>query len=530
MSAPADTRAEGTPERAPLVLAALILVATVANLNLSVANVALPSIARAFDASQTELDLVAVAYSLGLAASVLYLGAVGDRYGRKRMLLLGVTFSIPACLIAAYAPNINVLIAGRLLGGLSAGMAYPTTLALITALWSGPPRTKSIALWSGIGGSMNALGPMVGGALLIWFSWRSVFLLTLPLAVGALVLAVKAIPKHVNENSDPVDHLGGVLSAVLVASLVLAINFATVPNEGVVAAVLAGIALVAGGLFFLRQRRVKDPLFDLKYAARPTFWVAATAGMVVFGSLMGAMFVGQQFMQNVLGYSTFEAGMAILPGAVMMVLIAPRSATLVEARGSRFTLLVGYLLCFVGFLAMLVLWGDHIPYWKIGLPFALIGSGIGFAGTPASHSLTGSVPVHRVGMASGTADLQRDLGGAIMQSILGAILTAGYATSFAKQIAASPQASSVSNSVTDQMEKSYAGAAQIAKAYPQYSDQIVAAAKQSFVDGQHWAYSVGVIAIGIGGLTVWKFFPNQEDEARLMAEYVSTDAVARPSV
>ena len=178
---------------------------------------------------------------------------------------------------------------------------------------------------------------------------------------------------------------------------------------------------------------------------------------------------------------------------------------------------------------MLVLWGDHIPYWKIGLPFALIGAGIGFAGTPASHSLTGSVPVHRVGMASGTADLQRDLGGAIMQSILGAILTAGYATSFANQIAASPQASSVSNSVTDQMEKSYAGAAQIAKAYPQYSDQIVAAAKQSFVDGQQWAYSVGVIAIGIGGLTVWKFFPNQEDEARLMAEYVSADAVAGPA-
>src|SRR6476660_3827554 len=154
------------PARANLVLIALILVAAVANLNLAVANVALPDIGKAFDASQTSLDLIAVGYSLGLAASVLYLGAIGDRYGRKLMLILGVTLSVPACLLAAFAPNEQVLIAARLLGGLSAGMAYPTTLALITALWSGGQRTKSIALWSAIGGGISALGPLIAGALL----------------------------------------------------------------------------------------------------------------------------------------------------------------------------------------------------------------------------------------------------------------------------------------------------------------------------------------------------------------------------
>src|SRR3979409_2017366 len=134
------------PERAGLVLVALILVAAVANLNLAVANVALPDIGRAFDSSQTALNLVAVGYSLGLAASVLYLGAVGDRYGRKMLLGLGVLLSIPACLLAAFAPSDGVLVVARLVGGLSAGMAFPTTLALITALWSGPARTRSIAL------------------------------------------------------------------------------------------------------------------------------------------------------------------------------------------------------------------------------------------------------------------------------------------------------------------------------------------------------------------------------------------------
>src|SRR6187402_2521091 len=131
------TGAQGAPDRGGVVLLALILVAAVANLNLAVANVALPSIGAAFDASQTTLNLIAVGYSLGLAASVLYFGALGDRYGRKMMLVLGMVLSIPACLLAAWAPSDEVLFLARVLGGLSAGMAYPTTLALITALWAG---------------------------------------------------------------------------------------------------------------------------------------------------------------------------------------------------------------------------------------------------------------------------------------------------------------------------------------------------------------------------------------------------------
>ena len=168
------------PERGGLVLLALILVAAVANLNLAVANVALPSIGAAFDSSQTALDLIAVGYSLGLAASVLYLGALGDRHGRKLMLIVGTALAIPASLLAAYAPTDTVLFVARLLGGLAAGMAYPTTLALITALWSGPARTKSIALWSALGGAISALGPLLSGLLLEHFWWGSVFLLTLP--------------------------------------------------------------------------------------------------------------------------------------------------------------------------------------------------------------------------------------------------------------------------------------------------------------------------------------------------------------
>src|SRR6188768_2108726 len=200
--------AGGAPKNAKIVLGSLILVAAVANLNLSVANVALPSIGKSFDSSQTMLDLIAVGYSLGLAASVLWFGALGDRYGRKLMIVLGMTLAIPSSLVAGFAPSDTVLLGARIVGGLSAGLAYPTTLALITALWSGPGRTKSIALWSGLGGAISALGPLASGALLTKYEWGSVFVITLPLAVVALYMAWRYVPAHVNETTDPVDNLG----------------------------------------------------------------------------------------------------------------------------------------------------------------------------------------------------------------------------------------------------------------------------------------------------------------------------------
>jgi len=374
------------PERPGLVLATLVMVASVANLNLSVANVALPEIGRAFDASQVGLDLIAVGYSLGLAASVLWFGALGDRYGRKMLLVAGLVLSVPACVVAAYAPNEQVLFLARFVG-----------------------------------------------------------------------------------------NLGGLLSVVLVAGVILAINFAPVPDKGALVLGLALVGVAAGIAFVIRQRRAPNPLYDLRVAARRTFWVAAVAGIVIFGSLMGAMYVGQQFLQNVLGYDTMEAGAAILPAAVVMVLVAPRSAQLVESHGSRVTMLTGYVFVLLGFLTMLVLWREGVSYWAVGLGYAFVGAGVGFAGTPASHSLTGSVPITRVGMASGTADLQRDLGGAVMQSIFGALLTAGYATAMTKAISSSGQ--SVTGATQNQLVMSFSSAVDTAQGFPKSAtDAIVGAA------------------------------------------------------
>ena len=517
---------DGSPSRSGIVLGTLILVATVANLNLSVANVALPDIGRHFDASQTALNLVAVGFSVGLAGSVLWLGAIGDSRGRKTMLLIGTALAVPASLAAAWAPSVGFLIIARIIGGLAAGMAFPTTLSLITALWAGAPRTRSIALWSAVGGAMAALGPLAAGAALVHFWWGSVFLITVPLAIVALVSAYVLLPAHVGESREEVDNLGGLLSVVAVVGVVLGINFAPEAGMGTQALIAGIIGVAAVGAFVLRQRHAPVPLYDLTVAARRTFWVAAVAGILVFGSLMGAIFVGQQFLQNVLGYSTWTAGLSALPAAVVMVLVAPHSATLVEKFGSRFTLLCGYVCLFIGFLTMLFIWDSTTSFWMIAFGYAWLGAGVALAGTPASRSLTSAVPVRRAGMASATADLQRDLGGAIMQSIFGALLTAGYVSAFDSKISSAEAASTqqVSQQVSGALTKSFASAEATASRFPQYASQITEAARESFVSGQKWAFLSGMVAMALGALLVWFGFPRGERETEMIAGYQREDA------
>ena len=265
--------------------------------------------------------------------------------------------------------------------------------------------------------------------------------------------------------------------------------------------------------------------------------MAAVAGIIVFGSLMGAMFIGQQFLQDVLGYSTVNAGLAILPAAIFMILVAPRSAKLVEAHGARFTLLLGYVFVLLGFVTMLLLWNEGIPYWMVGVGYSFVGIGVGLAGTPASRSLTSSVPVTRAGMASGTADLQRDLGGAIMQSIFGALLAAGYAAAMTTTIYRQRRQQPDSRTVTNELTMSYAGAQAMAAAYPQYAEQITAAAKTAFLAGDQYAYIAGILAVLIGAVLVFFLFPKRDHERELLLAYhqqdmgAKTDTVAaRPAV
>lgn len=510
----------GAPQRGGLLLATLILAAAVANMNLSVANVALPTIGRDLGASQVALNMVAVGFTLGLAASVLYLGAVADRYGRRLMLLGGLALSIPAAIAAGFAPSVEVLAIARVVGGIAAGMAFPTTLSIVVHEFRGPAQTRAIALWTGIGCGASALGPAFAGYLLEEHSWGSAFLLTVPIAAVALVLTIAVVPRSLGEDEHPVDHLGGVLSVVAVGVLTLGLHFASITGEGAI-----GVAMIAGSaaafaVFAWRQRRAPNPLFDLDVAARPMFWVAALAGTIVFGSLVGSMYVGQQYVQNVLGYSTFEAGCAAIPASIAMVLASPLAARSIERRGSRWTMAVGILGVLIG-VALMFTWREGASYLPVGAAFAVIGLGIGFAGTPASRSIMAAVPAHRAGMGSGTTDLQRDLGAAIMQSLLAVFLTRTYTSSVDRQLAGLPaeERDRIGDQTAALLRESFGGAEQLAASFPAHADAIIRGARDAFIDGSAAAIAAALVAIALGLVVTVVWFPRREQELADEADY-----------
>lgn len=503
-----------SPPHAAIALLTLILGAFVANINLSIANVALPDIGRDLGATTVQQTMVASMFTMGLASSVLYLGAIGDRYGRRKLLLMGALLTIPAGIASAYAPTIDFLILARFVAGLAAGLMFPTTLSLVSALWRGPAQTRAIALWSGIGGGAAALGGVIGGAMLEVFWWGSVFLFALPLAVVVIVLALKYLPSRAGEEDVPVDNLGGVLSVIAVACLILGIQ--TLPNGfSTSMAALFGVAAIAMALFIWRQKRAPRPLVDLDAASVPSFWVAAVAGTITFGSLMGALFLGQQFTQNVLGYDTLKAALVTLPMSIVLIVVSPFAAKMVASRGSRLTLAVGLVAVALGFVVMVLTWHAGASEAVVLLAYAIVGAGVGICATPAAHALMASLPVSRAGMGSAFTDLTRDFGGAIMQAVMGTVLAVVYANYFQNAFASLPpqESANLSDAAAEQIVSSYQGAEQVAASYPQASaDRLIAAANEAFTEGKSVAYLIALVLTLLAlVLVLWKY-PRRDAE------------------
>lgn len=503
------------PPRAGGVLAALLFAAVVCNINTVVAGIAIPTIGQRFDASQTQLNLVALATGLGLSVSVLYLGAVADRYGRKQMLLLGLASTIAAGVLSSFSWSVETLIAAQVLVGIAGGMAFPTTLSLITALWAeGPGRTGVIAFWSSVSSMATIAGAILAGAILVIASWQWVFVLSLPIAAVAFVLVLVFVPSHVEESSEPVDHLGGLLSALALGALVLGVSFVFAPGGGAGGGVLLAAAALLFALFGWRQARASSPLFDLGVARQRLFWLPAVGGLIAVGTLGGAMFVGEQFMQSVMDYNPLEAGLSVVPAVVSLLLAAPLSAKAVGRLGTRSTMLIGYGFLLIALVSMLF-WREHTPYALIGFGFFVIGLGVTFVMTASRRALTCSTPVRRAGMASATSDLQSDLGGAVMQALLGAVLASGFAAAFAAQISASSEAATVTDEITEALQSSFASAAHVAEQYPQYADQILAGARESMLEGSLLAFFIGAGVILLGALAVRLGLPSREKEEQL---------------
>ncbi len=498
------------PTRAGTVLSVLILGAFVSNVNLAIANVALPDIGRELNASQAQLTVVASAFAMALAATVLYLGAIGDRYGRKLLCVSGAALTIPASMLAAWSPTVEALTAARIISGVAAGLLFPTTLSMISALWAGPARTKAIALWSGIGAGAVAIGTVLGGLMLENFWWGSVFLIAVPFAVLVLVLGFVVLPWHAGEENGAVDHIGGVLSIVGIGALIAGIQHVD-NHPSPTLAVYFVIAILALGLFLVRQMHAPRPLIDLDLARHRTFWVAALSGTIAFGSLLGAMFIGQQFTQNILGYDTLESALTVLPASACLLLVSPLAAQVLIKKGGRYVLTLGITMIAIAFIVMWLLWKPGASVWSLLIAYAIIGTGVAFAVAAATRALMGSVPISRAGMGSAFTDLTRDFGGAIMQAIMGTVLAIGYTDHLTKVYASlnPSQAEALGQEAATAIESSFSIAEEIAKKYPPPYDQaIVNAASDAFSQGKSLAFILAIILVVLAGVISWWKFPH----------------------
>ncbi|GJF35060.1 MFS transporter [Kitasatospora sp. NE20-6] len=410
-------------------LGVLVLAVTLVAVDATVLSLAIPSISETLRPSGTQLLWIGDAYSFVLAGLLVSMGALSDRVGRKRLLLLGSTAFGAASVLAAYAPGPGWLILARALLGVAGATIMPSTLSLIRALFpDARERATAIGIWGAGATAGAALGPLVGGLLLEHFWWGSVFLLNLPVLALLLVLGAWLLPESRNPRPGRWDTLSVVLSMAGVIGVVYAVKEAAAhgpfAEPAVPAAFLAGAAALA--LFVRRQLRLTAPLLDVRLFADRRFTAAVVGSLTSLIGLSGVVFFMSQYLQLVRGMSPLEAGVAEMPAFVGAVVGGLLTAGLARRTGARFTLTAGLLAMGAG-IALLGLLHRDSTYLLLGAAFLAVGTAEGVVYTLASDLVLGAAPAEKAGAASAVSETAYELGTALGIALVGSVVTAIYA-------------------------------------------------------------------------------------------------------
>jgi EmrB/QacA subfamily drug resistance transporter len=410
-----------TTDRRRVLLMMCFALATVVSA-VSSLNVAIPDLARDTGATPTQLQWIVDAYALVFAGLLLPAGALGDRVGRRRILLIGLAIFGLGAGIATTINDPGTLIAVRAFMGLGAALIMPTTLSIITATFPAGERDRAVGAWAGVAGGSALLGLLFSGALLEVAHWPSVFALSLGLATIAFIGTVRFVPAHEAREHKPLDPAGAALSALALSALVWA--FIEGPQRGwtdslVVSGFVA--AVVLGGAFILWELRRAEPMLDPRLFALRGFSAGSLSIFVQFFAAFGVIFVLLQYLQLVLGYSPLEAGAALAPMAVVMITVSPRVPRLVERFGVRPIGPVGLALMAAG-LVVISTMGLDSTYWHLLAGGLLLGLGMALATTPATAAIVESLPEAKQGVASAVNDAAREVGGALGIAVLGSVL------------------------------------------------------------------------------------------------------------
>lgn len=487
------------------ILGALCLCLVLVVASVSSVNVAIPTLARELEPTDTQILWIVDAYALVFAGLLLFAGALGDRFGRKGALLTGLVIFALASVLCSQSTSPNVLIACRAVMGIGAALIMPATLSLLTSVFPPHERPKAIATWAGFAGAGGAIGPIMGGALLGSFWYGSVFFVAVPIAALTFAMIWWLAPTSKEQQAVKLDPVGALLSIVGFSSLLFAIIEG--PEQGWTSAiVLAGFAVAAAGLagFVLWERRIEEPMLDMRFFRNPRFTMSSIGITCMFLAMFSTFFVLTQYLQYVRGYSALRSGLAGLPFAFTMIIVSPRSAAIAKRFGTRRVVSVGPLLAAAG-LVLLSLCGQDTPYVLLAGTLVLIASGMAVTMPSFTGGIMASVPMHKAGVGSAVNDTTRELGGAIGIAVVGSVVTSVYRNRVADAVAALPP------ELAEPARRNVGRAAGIAQGMAgqtgqEQADAFLQAVRDAFVAGGHAGLRVAaVVALAVGGLLAWKF-------------------------
>jgi EmrB/QacA subfamily drug resistance transporter len=487
-----------TSRRRLAVLLTVCLAVLAINLDTTIVNVALPDLARQLGATTRNLQWIVDGYNLAFAALVLTAGSVGDRFGRRPVLLGGLAGFAVASGIGALATGAGALVAVRFVMGAFAALIYPTTLSIITNAYTDrAERAKAIGVWGAVSGLGVAVGPVTGGLLLAHFWWGSVFLALVPVALAAAALAFVLVPESRDPSTARLDLPGLVTSSAAVGLLVYTIIEA--PDRGWTSpwsiAGFAATALIAA-VFVTVERRTATPMLDVSLFRTPAFSAASGAVTVAFFALFGFIFLITQYFQFIRGYGTLSTGVRILPVATTIALGSVVGAQLAGRLGTRAIVVTGLLLFGTAF-AWISVSATYQPYLQIVVQMVLMGTGLGLTTAPATESILSVLPAAKAGVGSAVNDATREAGGTLGVAVIGSVFTSIYAHHLAgTTVAALPH--HLADAARDSVGAAIAAATQAA---PSLSHQLLTDVNASFMSGLHVACLVaaGVCALGAVG-------------------------------
>ncbi|SEH50869.1 MFS transporter, DHA2 family, multidrug resistance protein [Mycolicibacterium rutilum] len=462
----------------------------------TVLALATPFISRDLGASGTEILWIGDIYSFVLASLLISMGSLGDRIGHRRLLLTGAVGFAAVSALTAYAPNAELLIAGRALQGVAGATLTPATLALIRGIFTDSrERSLAVGIWASAFSAGAALGPILGGVLLEHFWWGSVFLINVPVMVVLLVGGLLLLPEHRNPEPGPWDLASVALSMAGVLGVVYAVK--EVAAQGVHAGALGAGAAGAVALvwFVRRQLRLPDPLIDVRLFGNRAFSGVVAANLLSVLGLSGLVFFLSQYFQLVKGFGPLQAGLAELPAALTATVFGVLAGVVVRWWSQRAVLTAGLALVGVA-MATLVSIRPHTSYLPLGFALFVVGVGLGLAFTVASDVILASVPPERAGSAAAVSETAYELGMALGIATLGSIVTGvyrGFAT----------PAGIPSRAATSAHDSLAAATEQAAQLPARQGAALLAAAQEAFTAGLAIAAGVGAVLMLVSALAVW---------------------------